>query len=105
AVDDFPDVEIHAEAELLEFVDHGDVDAAEDVLHELDHFGRAGGGDGDDFGNDLRVHQGCGAPAGRIHTADNFRDLGQAVLFIAGVFALGREGEIEIGSDVLAAGA
>ena len=47
--------------------------------------------------NDLRV-QPCGrAPARRIDAADDFGNLRQAELLVAGIFALGRKGQIEIG--------
>ena len=42
SVDDFVDVDAHAHAELLEFVDQGDVDAAIDVFEELGHLRRGG---------------------------------------------------------------
>src|SRR3984885_8280932 len=92
AVDDLPDVEAHAQAELLELVNHGDVHAAENVLHELDHFGCARGGDRNDFRHDLRVEAGCGAAARWVNAADDFWNLREAELFVAGIFAFGREG-------------
>src|SRR5690606_10793878 len=50
-VDDFPNINAHAVKNDLEFVDHGDVDGAEDVLHQLRGLGHLAIGDGDDFRN------------------------------------------------------
>ena len=54
-VDDFPDVDAHAQAEHFQLVDQRDVDAAEDVFEQLGHFRGAGRADGHDFGNDRCV--------------------------------------------------
>ena len=54
-VDDFPDIDIHAQAEHFQLVDQRDVDAAENIFEQLGHFGGARGADGDDFGDDLGV--------------------------------------------------
>ena len=40
--DDLPDIDVHAQAQQLEFVDQRDVDAAVDVLQQLGHL-RGGG--------------------------------------------------------------
>ena len=37
SVDDLVDVDAHADAELFEFVDQGDIDAAINVFEELGH--------------------------------------------------------------------
>ncbi len=37
--DDFPDVEAHAQAEQLEFIDQRDVHAAVDIFEKLGHLG------------------------------------------------------------------
>ena len=103
AVDDFPNIETHAQAELLQFVHQRDIDAAENVFEQLHHLGGARGADRNDLRNDLRVHAGGGASAWRIYSADDFGNLRQAELLVAGIFALGRKGQIEIGSDVLGA--
>src|SRR5262249_16425129 len=39
-INNFPDIQVHAEAEHLQFVDECDVDAAVNVFQELSHFGR-----------------------------------------------------------------
>src|SRR5581483_1647844 len=41
-LDDFPDVQPHAQAEHLQFVHQGDVDAAINILQQLGHFGSCG---------------------------------------------------------------
>src|SRR5262249_46126970 len=57
---------------------------------------------GDDFGDHLSVERLRGAGARRINTADHFGNLREAVLFVARIFAFGRECEKEIGGDVVA---
>ena len=41
-----------------------------------------------------------GAPAGGIQAANDLRDLREPELFVAGIFALGRESQPEIANDV-----
>jgi hypothetical protein len=57
-VDDFVDVDAHLHAELLEFVDQGDVDAAVYVLEELGHLGYGGRADWDYLFENCSVHGG-----------------------------------------------
>src|SRR5690606_25253699 len=47
-LDDLPDVDAHGAIDDLQFVDEGDVDAAEDVLEQLRRLGGAARGDRDD---------------------------------------------------------
>src|SRR5579872_1889775 len=103
-VDDFPDVHAHAQAEHFELVDHRDIDAAEDVLEQLGHFGGSRRADWDNFGDDRGVERYRRAPARGIGAANDLRNLRQAVLFVAGIFALWREGEEEIAGDVFGVG-
>ena len=93
AVDDFPDVEIHAQAELLQLVHQRDVHAAEDVFEQLDHFGGARGADGNDVSRRSARRGPRRASAGRIDAANDFGNLREAELFVAGIFALRREGQ------------
>src|SRR5580700_10266729 len=104
-VDHFPDVDTHAKAEEFEFVDESDVHAAEDVFEELGHFGGAGSADGNDASDDLPVKRDRRAAAGRIDAADDFGNLRQAELLVAGIFALGRKREEEIERHVFVFGA
>ena len=55
SVDDLPDIEVHAQAEHLEFVDERDVDAAVDVFQQLGHLSRRGRGDGNGAAEDRAV--------------------------------------------------
>ena len=100
AVDNFPDIQIHAQAKLLQLVHQRDVHAAKYIFEQLHHLRRARGADRNHLRNDLRVESRGGAAARRIRSANHFRNLRQAVLLVAGIFALGRKGKIEIGSDV-----
>ena len=90
---------LHAQAEQFEFVDQGDVHAAENIFEQLGHFRGARGADRHDLRDDLRVQSRGSAAARRIDAADDFRNLRQAVLLVAGIFALGRKGQEEIGRD------
>ncbi len=101
-VNHFPDVNVHARCEQLQFVDQSNVHAAEDVFQQLGHFGRASGTDGNHLGHNLRVNRERRAAAGRIGTADYFGNLGKSILFVAGIFAFGREGQEEIRRNVFA---
>src|SRR6202022_4955993 len=64
------------------------------------HFRSTRGADGNDFSDYLGVKRECGAGAGGIDTTNDFRDLRQAILLVAGIFALGRKGEEKIARDV-----
>ena len=103
AIDNFENVKVHAQAKLLEFIHERDIHAAENIFEQLHHFGGARGADGNHFRDDLRVESRGGASAGRIHATHYFGNLREAELFVARIFTLRREGEIEIGRDVFAA--
>ena len=100
-VDNFPDVHIHAQAELLKLVDQGDVDAAENIFQELGHFRGAGRADSHDASHHLGVERLSGAAAGGIQTADDLGDLRQTKLLVARILALRRKSEVEIANHVL----
>ena len=100
-VDHFPDVDVHAQAELFELVDERDVDAAKDVFQKLGHFRGARGADRNDAAHHLAVERLRGTATRRIQSADDLRDLGQSVLLVARVFALGGKSEVEIANHVL----
>ena len=55
---------------------------------------------GNDARDNLRVKPLRGAAARRIYAADDFGNLRQAKLFVAGIFAFGRKGEKEIARDI-----
>src|SRR6202035_2675028 len=96
AVNHFPDIQVHAQGKLLEFVHQRDVDAAKNIFEQLHHFGRARRTDRHYFRDDLGVKRGSGAATGRIDPSDDLGDLREAVLFVAGIFAFGRKREIKI---------
>src|SRR5271155_4426692 len=72
---DFPDVQIHAQAQQLQLVDQRDVDAAVDVFEELGHLGRGGRGDGNGAMEDGSVESAGQLRSLWIQSADNFRDI------------------------------
>jgi hypothetical protein len=100
--DNFPDINVHAGGEELEFVDERDVDATKNVFQELGHFRGPSRADGNDFGDDLGVESLRGARARRIGAAHDFGNLREAVLLVAGIFALWGEGEKKVGGNVVA---
>src|SRR5208283_3420146 len=57
-VDDLPDVEVHAQAEHLKFVDQRDVNAAIDVLQQLGHLRGRRRGDGNGAAENRPVKRG-----------------------------------------------
>ena len=94
-VDDFVDVDAHPHAQLLQLVDQRDIDAAVDVLEQLGHLGHRGAADGNDAAEDGAVH-GRGQLRGRRAAAAD--DLGNIVAghgVVAGIFALGRKGDVD----------
>ncbi len=103
-VDDFPDVDAHAQAEHFQLVDQRDVDAAEDVFEQLGHFGGSRRADRNDLGDDRGVESDGCAAARRVGAADDFRNLRQAVLLVAGIFAFWRESEEEVARNVFGVG-
>ena len=56
--DDFPDIDSHAQAEQLEFVDQGDVHAAVNVFEQLGHLRRGRRGNRDDAVEDRAIERG-----------------------------------------------
>ena len=80
---------------MLELVNQRDVDAAIDVLEQLGHLGDASGRDADGALEDAFV-QGCGERGGYLFVPAN--DLGNVVArdgVVAGIFPLGREGNVK----------
>ena len=91
-VDDFPDVDAHRRVHDLEFVDQGDVDAAEGVFEELGRLGHAARGDGHEGFDRDGVELNRLLQAGWREAADDLGDGGDDAAGIAWVFAFGGEG-------------
>ena len=96
-VDDFVDIDAHPHAELLELVDQRDVDAAVDVFKQLGHLGDRGAADLDDAAEDGAIEgrsqlRGCRAAA-----ADDLGNVVPGDGVVAGIFALGRKGDVDAG--------
>ena len=70
------------------------------IFEQLHHLRRARGANRHDSGNNLRVEGSRGAAAGRVCAANDFRDLREAELLVARIFAFGREGEEKIRGDI-----
>ena len=95
-VDHLPNVNAHGGIDDLQFVDQGDIDAAEYVLRQLGRLGGAAGGN---------RHEGLDGPAidglgpfeagGRV-AADDFGNERHFAVGIARVFPFRREGQMEI---------
>jgi hypothetical protein len=102
--DRLPDVDAHLVAQHCHLVDQRDVDVPERVLQQLGQLGRAGRGDGHDLLDHLLVEQrghGGRLRRGAAHDAGRVAEM---ELGIAGVDALGREGQQEVTSDPQARG-
>src|ERR1700722_12671173 len=84
AIDNFENIEIHAQAKLFQFVYERNIHAAEDIFEELHHFGGARGTDGNHFRDDLGVQPCRSASAGRIHATHYFGNLREAELSVTG---------------------
>src|SRR5215213_4090481 len=94
--DDLPGVYAEGVAEAGHLVRHADVDGAEGVLQEFGGLGDAGGADRVDVVDDLRVEVRGRVGRGVGRAADHLGDVVRLELRVAGVYALGREGEQEI---------
>ncbi len=97
-VDDLPDVDAHAVAELGELVDERDVDGAVGVLEQLRHLGGCGRRDLAHLGrpHERLEHERRTPSAFWREPADDLRRRRHGPLCVAGVDALGREGEVEV---------
>ncbi|MNT60805.1 hypothetical protein D3C72_1984120 [compost metagenome] len=88
-LDHFPHVDAHGLVDDLQLVDEGDVDRAEDVLGQLDRFGR-GVGRYRHHRLDHRgiepFHQACRE---RAIAGNDFRNAGRLVDRVARIFAFG----------------
>jgi hypothetical protein len=94
--DDFPGVYAEGVAEAGHFVCHPDVDGAEGVLQELGGLGDARRTHREDIFNDPRVEVRGSLGRGVRRASDDLRDVVRLELRVAGVNALGREGQQEI---------
>ena len=94
--DDLPRVDAEVVAEPRHLVGHPDVDGPERVLQELRRLRHAGRGDGVDLTDDDRVERGRGLGGVVRAAADDLRDVVRLELRVAGVDALGREGQQEV---------
>jgi hypothetical protein len=103
AIDNFENIEIHAQAELLQFVHQRDIHAAKNIFEQFHHLGGARGADRNYFRNDLGVEAGGCASAWGIHATHYFGDLRETELLVTRIFTLRGEGEIKIGRDVFGA--
>ena len=95
-VDDFPDVDAHGVGDDFHFVDEADVDGADEVFEEFDHFCDAGGGNGDDLLVDGSVGGEALFETGWGEAADDFGDAGAVEVGVAWVFAFRGEDEEEV---------
>ena len=100
-VDHFPNVNVHTQAELFEFVHQGDVHAPENIFKQLRHFGRARRTHRHDAGHHLRVQRLRRAPTRRIQSANHFWNLRQPKLFVSWIFALRRKRQVKIARNIL----
>ena len=101
--DDLPHVDAHAVEEHLELVDQGDVDAAVGVFEDLGGLGGLAGADRHDGVDGGGVGGDGGGQRVLVVPADDLGDGLGGIILAAGVFALGREGEVEILADLQAA--
>ncbi len=96
-VDHFKDVDAHAVAELFEFVDQGDIDATVNILQELGHLRRGGRGNRNSSIEDGSVEGRSEPGCRRFEPADHLGNVAAGDCVIAGIFTLGREGDVEAG--------
>src|SRR5262245_61268382 len=90
-VDDFPNVDAHAFAEQLEFVNEGDVHRTINVFEQLHHFRRPRRRNRNDAINDLAVKCLAELEAIRSRATDDFRYRASRKLSVSWILAFGRE--------------
>ncbi len=93
--DHLPDVDAHAQAEQLELVDQRDVHAAVNVLQQLGHLRHGRRRDGDGAVEDGAVKLPAEFAGARIEPADDLGNVAARDRVVAGIFALGREDNVE----------
>ena len=94
--DGVPDVNVQRGINALELVDERDVDAAKNIFQQLGRLGGAAVRHGNQSADGARINFLRGGKArGRV-AADNFGNVGDVALGIAGVFALRRKREVKI---------
>ena len=101
--DHLPHINAHLARQEVELVHQGDVHEAEDVLEEFSHLRYSRRRDGVHAPEVGLVERSRPFRGLQIDATHNLRDIGELVLFIARVDALGREREIEIFPGVKAA--
>jgi len=96
SLDDFPQIDAHPFREKGQLVNQGNVDAAKDVLQQLGHLGRPGRRDDVNVGKELgQQSPGQFGALGR-EPAHHLGRVLDGKVFVAGVDALRRKGEVEI---------
>ena len=103
-LDHLPDVDAHPVVEDLQFVDQGDVHGPVGVLEDLARLGDLGRGDRHDADDDAGVERRGQLQARRVEAADDLGDRRGGEVRVAGVLALGAEGEEEVAAGGEAAG-
>src|ERR1039458_8679268 len=94
-VDNLMNVNAHAHAELLQFVDHRDVDAAINVLEQLGHFGHGRAAYGHHPSEDGTVKGRCQFYSSRSASSHNLGNVVPGDSIVAGIFAFRRESHME----------
>src|ERR1039458_3395193 len=89
--DHLPDVDVHAQAQQLEFIDQCDIDAAIDVLQQFGHLRSGRGGDRNGAIENGTVEGACQLRGLRVQSADDLRNIAAGYGGIAGVLAFGGE--------------
>jgi hypothetical protein len=94
-VDDLVNIDSHSHAQLLQFVDEGDVDAAVDVFKQFGHLGNSGAADMHHTVENCRIH-GLGQLRGcRSATAHDLRNVVASYRIVAWVLSFRREGDVD----------
>ena len=86
--DNFPDVNAHGGVDQLKFVDEAYVDRAENVLRQLDDFGRPDAGDRDSLRYETIIELPDKCARLRTIAGNNFRDRAGVESLVARIFAL-----------------
>src|ERR1019366_3958040 len=85
--DHLPDVDVHAQAQQLEFIDQGDVDAAINVLQQFGHLRGGGRGDGNSAMEDRSVKSSGNLRGLSVDSSHHFGDITARYSSVAGILA------------------
>src|SRR6185369_1143441 len=94
--DDLPDVQAHAQAEQLQFIDKRDIHASVNVFEKLGHLRGSRRGNRHSATEDGSIESGCEFGRLAVQASDDFGNIMTRHAGVAGIFPLGRKRNVEL---------